>query len=564
MPVIRVGLDDFRRLVGLRLSLSRLREEIPMMGLGWERDDPEGFEVEVFPNRPDMLSPEGLARAYKGFIGLERGVPDYVVKHGFYEAYVDAAVKSVRPYIAFVAIKNVPMDEEVFKSIIQVQEKLHISYCRNRRKGSIGVHDLDKLKPPVRYTVKPLSFRFRPLDSEEEMSIREILRRHPKGVEYGHLLSGFKYCPILEDSQGMVLSMPPVINSEYTRVTLETKNLFIDCTGLDWKTVNSVLNIIATSLAERGCQIYTVKIHYPYDTPVGKEVETPDLAPSEMKLPLSLVDKVFGEHLDAEEVVKLLAKMRFDAVKLSEGELLVKVPAYRVDIMHPVDLVEDVIIAYGYNRIEPEIPQFATIGGESRLERFSSKVRSIMVGLGYQEVMTEVLTNPRDLFVKMRVKPGPVVELENPKTVEYTVCRSWLLPSLMKVLARNRHREYPQRIFEVDDVVILDESSETGGRSLRKLAAVSIHSEADYAEVKAVVDTLLDILAVEHRVEPEIHPSFIDGRTGFIKTLKGETVGFLGEIHPEVLINFGLENPAVGFEIDLEAVMRLKGFGRRP
>ncbi|RLI28188.1 phenylalanine--tRNA ligase subunit beta, partial [Candidatus Bathyarchaeota archaeon] len=237
---------------------------------------------------------------------------------------------------------------------------------------------------------------------------------------------------------------------------------------------------------------------------------------------------------------------------------------YRVDIMHPVDLVEDVIIAYGYNRIEPEIPQFATIGGESLLERFSSKVRSIMVGLGYQEVMTEVLTNPRDLFVKMRVKPGPVVELENPKTVEYTVCRSWLLPGLMKVLARNRHREYPQRIFEVDDVVVLDENSETGGRSLRKLAAVSIHSEADYAEVKAVVDTFLEILAVEHRVEPGIHPSFIEGRTGFIKTLKGETIGFLGEVHPEVLINFGLENPTVGFEIDLEAVMRLKGFGRRP
>ncbi|MEM1569487.1 MAG: phenylalanine--tRNA ligase subunit beta [Candidatus Bathyarchaeia archaeon] len=564
MPVIRVGLKDFERLVGLTLSLTRLRNELPMIGLGWERDDSEGFEVEIFPNRPDMLSPEGLARAYRGFLGLSKGAPHYVVNSSFFNVYVDRAVCEVRPCSVFAVVKNIPMDEEVLKSIIQLQEKLHVSYCRNRRKASIGVHDLDKFKPPVRYTVKASDFKFRPLDHSREMTLKEILENHPKGLEYGYILAGFDRYPIIEDSQGLVLSMPPIINSDYTKVDTNTRNIFIDCTGLDWKIVNSVLNIIVTSLAERGGEIYKVKVLYPVETPFGKVFESPDLKIQEVKLSLDFVNKILGEKLTISEVLEFLHKMRYDATEYSEEEVLVKVPAYRVDIMHPVDLVEDVAIAYRYDHIKPEIPKVFTRGGESYMERFSAKVRLVMVGLGFQEVITDVLTNPYELFTAMRVKPEPVVELENPKTIEYTVCRNWLMPCLMKILSRNRHREYPQRIFEVDDVVILDENSETGAINVRKLAAVSIHSEADYAEIKAVVDTLLKILDVKFYIKPGEHPSFIEGRIGFIEATTGENLGFLGEIHPEVLENFGLENPSAGFEINLMSIVRLKGFGQKP
>ncbi len=564
MPVIRVSLRDFERLVGLALPIGRLRSELPMIGLGWERDDSEGFEVEVFPNRPDMLSPEGLARAYKGFIGLEKGMPHYIVKSSSINVNVDRDICEVRPYSVFAVVKNIPMDEEVLKSIIQLQEKLHISYCRNRRKASIGLHDLDKFKPPVRYTVKVSDFKFKPLDYDREITIKEILERHPKGVEYGHILAGFNKYPIIEDSEGLVLSMPPIINSDYTKVDVKTRNIFIDCTGLDWKTVSSVLNIMVTSLAERGGEVYKVKVFYPFETPFGIVFDSPDLKVQEVKLSLDFVNKILGEKLTMEEALELLCRMRYDAIECSRGDILVKVPAYRVDIMHPIDLVEDIAIAYGYDRIKPEIPKVFTSGGESYLERFSSKVRLIMVGLGFQEVITDILTNPHDLFTAMRVKPEPVVELENPKTVEYTVCRSWLMPCLMKILSRNRHREYPQRIFEVDDVVVLDENSETGARNVRKLAAVSTHSEADYAEIRAVVDTLLKILDVDFCINSGEHPSFIDGRIGFIEATTGENLGFLGEIHPEVLENFGLENPSVGFEINLECIMRLKGVGRKP
>lgn len=564
MPVIRVNLKDFERLIGLTLPLTRLREELPMIGLGWERDDNEGFEVEIFPNRPDMLSPEGLARAYKGFLGIRKGIPQYTVKSSFCEVYVNRDVCEVRPCSVFAIVRNIPMDEEVLKSIIQLQEKLHISYCRNRRKASIGIHDLDKFKPPVRYTVKTSDFKFKPLDYTVEMTVKEILERHPKGIEFGYILAGFDKYPIIEDSQGLVLSMPPIINSDYTKIDENTRNIFIDCTGLDWKTVSSVLNIIVTSLAERGGEIHKVKVFYPFETPFGMVFESPILKTEEVKLSLGFVNKILGEKLTMDDVLEFLQRMRYDAVKYSEEEVLVKIPAYRVDVMHPIDLVEDIAIAYGYGRIKPEIPRVFTKGGESYIEKFSSKVRLIMVGLGFQEVITDILTNPHDLFTAMRVKPEPVVELENPKTIEYTVCRSWLMPCLMKILSRNRHREYPQRIFEVDDVVVLDENSETGARNVRKLAAVSIHSEADYAEIKAVVDTLLKILNVDFHIRPGEHPSFIEGRVGFIEATTGENLGFLGEIHPEVLENFGLENPSVGLEINLESVMKLKGVGQKP
>lgn len=564
MPVIRVSLRDFEKLIGLALPISRLRNELPMIGLGWERDDREGFEVEVFPNRPDMLSPEGLARAYKGFIGLEKGIPQYIVESSFINVYVDRDVCEVRPCSVFAAVKNVPMDEEVLKSIIQIQEKLHVSYCRNRRKASIGIHDLDKFKPPVKYTVKTSGFKFKPLDYDREMTIREILEHHPKGMEYGYILASFDRYPIIVDSEGLVLSMPPIINSDYTKVDVNTRNIFIDCTGLDWKTVSSVLNIIATSLAERGGEICKVRVFYSFETPFGMVFESPDLRIQEVRLSLGFINRILGEKLTMEEVLEFLSRMRYDAFRYSEEDVLVKVPVYRVDIMHPVDLVEDIAIAYGYDRIKPEIPKVFTSGGESYLERFSSKVRLVMVGLGFQEVITDVLTNPHDLFTAMRIKPEPVVELENPKTIEYTVCRSWLMPCLMKTLSRNRHREYPQRIFEVDDAVILDENSETGARNVRKLAAISTHSEADYAEIRAVVDALLKILDIDFYIKPGQHPSFIDGRIGFIETTTGENLGFLGEIHPEVLENFGLENPSAGFEINLELIKRFKGFGQKP
>ncbi|MBS7627997.1 phenylalanine--tRNA ligase subunit beta [Candidatus Bathyarchaeota archaeon] len=552
--MVSINLKDFCNLVGKDLSIDFLRDRLPFLGTAWERASEEEFEVEVFPNRPDMFSTEGLARAFAGFINHRKGIIHFVVEPSDYKTFVDGSVRDVRPYIVVSVVEGVRLTEEGLKSIMQLQEKLHISFGRNRRKASIGIYDADKVRFPLSYTTRDQGFEFQPLDFPERISIAEILRRHPKGREYAFILQGFDRYPILMDSLGTVLSMPPIINSEDTRVTPSSRNLVIDVTGLDYRTINAVLNIVTCSLVERGGKVRAVSIYYPYATEFGKSLVTPDLSPRRQILKISSVRKLTGLKIGADEIRSLLEAMRFGVEKVDGDTMTVLVPPYRADIMHEVDLVEDVAIAYGYDRILPEIPPISTIGGEDPMEVFSSKIRELMIGFGYQEVMTYILTNPTTLFKKMRLpETKDLVELRNPKTSEYTVCRNWLLPSLLEVLSRNTHRTYPQRIFEVDDVIEPYPKAETKARSLRKLALVTIHNEADFAEVRALCDALFHALGLRAEVLPSDHPSFLEGRYGMI-SLKGMILGFLGEVHPEVLEAFGLEHPAAAMELDLERI----------
>lgn len=557
MPVVSVRLRDFCSLIGLDLSIDDLKDRMPMMGVAWEREYEDGFDVEVFPNRPDMFSVEGLARAYAGFIGVSEGLRRYDVREGGPTVYVDRSIESVRPYILVALIDGVNLSEYALESVLQLQEKLHISYCRDRRKASIGIHDAGRLEYPLIYrAVRGGELRFKPLDFDEELTPEEILEKHPKGIAYGHLVRNYGSYPILMDARGRVLSMPPIINGEFTRVTTATKRLLVDITGLDIDVVSSVMKILVCNICERGGVIYTGESIYEYDTPLGRRVKAPILEPYRMELNLDRACRLIGVNIGVDDALKLLRRMRYDARIIDRGVIEVYVPPYRVDIMHWVDLAEDLLIAFGYDKVEPIIPAIATIGGENPLELFTRKVREVMVGLGFQEVMTYILSNPRDQFDLMRISRSPCVEIGNPKTLEFTICRLWLLPCLMRVLASNKHNPYPQRIFEADDVVVLDPLSETGARNLRKLAATSAHVEADFAEAKAVAEALMRCLGLRASYKPISHPSFIEGRAASIE-VDGVEVGFLGEIHPEILEKLGLENPVAAVEVNLESLYHI-------
>ncbi|MEM2740250.1 MAG: phenylalanine--tRNA ligase subunit beta [Candidatus Bathyarchaeia archaeon] len=557
MPVVSVKLRDFCSLIGLDLGIDDLRDRMPMMGIAWEREYEDGYDVEVFPNRPDMFSVEGLARAYAGFMGVDEGLRKYDVRDGGPTVYVDRSIASVRPYILVALIDCVNLSEYALESVIQLQEKLHISYCRDRRKASIGIHDAGRLEYPLTYkAVRGDELRFKPLDFDEELTPEEVLEKHPKGIAYGHLVRGYGLYPILMDDGGRVLSMPPIINGEYTRVTTATKRLLIDITGLDIDVVSSVMKILVCNICERGGVVYMGESIYEYDTPLGRRVKAPILEPCRMELDIDRACRLIGVDIGIDEALKLLRRMRYDA-RIIDGKIIeVYIPPYRVDVMHWVDLAEDLLIAFGYDKVEPAIPAIATIGGESPLELFTRKIREVMVGLGFQEVMTYVLSNPRDQFDLMRVERSPCVEIENPKTLEFTMCRLWLLPCLMNVLASNKHNPYPQRIFEADDAAVLDPLSETGARNLRKLAAASAHVEADFAEAKAVAEALIRCLGLQASYKPLIHPSFIEGRAASVEVDSVE-VGFLGEVHPEILEKLELENPVAALEVNLESLYHI-------
>jgi len=550
MPVIDVNLGDFLNLLGEDISLAEIEERLPMMGVAWKGRTEDGFSIEVDPNRPDMLSIEGLARAYASFIGLRTGLRHYDVKDSDYSAIIDERVEPVRPYFVSAVINQIEFDDALIRSIIQMQEKLHITHCRKRRKVSIGLHDLEPIEFPVTYTARPGDFSFRPLDERRKMTCDKILKELPKGREYAWILEGKGEYPILMDAKGMVLSMPPIINSEHTRIDEATDSIFVDVTATETKAMNEVLNILATTFADRGAEIYKVENKYP-----DRVVEMPNLSPWTLELKTDYVNGLLGLDLTDGQAASYLERMGYGVEPGSP--LRVLVPCYRTDIMHPMDLVEDVAIAYGYDKFIPEIPEIASPAGEDKLEVFCRQLRNFVVGFSFLETMTFMMTNKQNLFEKMSLPEEPVAETTNPKTEEYTVLRNWLLPSLMEVLSINKHHPYPQNLFEVDDIILLDEQEETGARTAKHLSVVLCHARANFSEAKAVMNDILGNLGLtEVEVEAEGPTCFIEGRR-LVAKVDGRPICRAGELKPEVLESWGLEMPVAGLEMDVDALFEL-------
>ncbi|MFQ6050233.1 MAG: phenylalanine--tRNA ligase subunit beta [Candidatus Hydrothermarchaeota archaeon] len=544
MPVISFRYDELIEALGKDFPLTYLIEKIPMLGSDIEDYDENKIDIELFPNRPDLYSLEGLVLALKGFFEIETGLPVFNTKMSNIEVEVDPSVNEVRPYIVCGIVKGLNLTDREIERLIEFQEDLHWAIGRDRSKASIGIHDLDKVKPPFKYhAINPEEISFVPLDMEEEMNLEEILRYHPKGIEYRHIVMSHSRYPIITDINHDVLSFPPIINGELTRVTEETKNIFIDITGTDFRAIENALKILITSFHEKG-EIYSLKIIYP-----EKEIITPDLSPTEMTLSKDFVKDLLGKEFEMDEIKHALEKMRYGCT-IEKDMVKVKIPCYRVDILHPVDIVEDVAIGYGYEKFSEKLPETMTFGEKHPVEEISEDVRELMISLGFQEVMTLSLTNEADHYEKMNLKKCESVEIENPVTEEHTIVRTSLLPNLMEQLKLNKRFDLPQRIFEIGDVVLLGET-ETGGVNVRKVCGVTIHPKSNFSEIKSVVITLLDNLGVDYRIEPRVHGSFINGRCAKIISNERE-IGVFGEIHPKVIVNYGLAHPVVGFEISIE------------
>jgi phenylalanyl-tRNA synthetase beta chain len=421
---------------------------------------------------------------------------------------------------------------------MSLQESLHWAVGRGRSKVAIGIHDLDSVKPPFRYFASPRSRKFIPLDYADEMSMDEILEKHPKGRDYAKIVKDHPLFPLIVDKDDNVLSFPPIINGELTRVTINTKNILLDTTGTDKRAVGTAVNIICTAMAEAGATIESVGIG---------GVQTPTLAPSERTVSVQECSRLLGIDLTSATMTSLLQKMRFGAEPAGTDKVKVQVPCYRADIMHDWDLFEDVAIAYGYDRILDSPPATFTVGKPHPVQVIAALAREAFCGLGYLEVMPFTLTNEDTLFKKMqRGEKSGVLHVMHPISIENTVVRTDLLPLLLEFLALNRHRELPQRLFTVGDVV-------DSCLTYQHAAGVSTHPDADFSEAYASADAVLHELSIDHTIKESADPAFIDGRKGDI-IVAGKKIGVFGEIHPSVLNSFELEHSVAAFEFDLRAV----------
>jgi phenylalanyl-tRNA synthetase beta chain len=447
-------------------------------------------------------------------------------------------------------VRNVKPSENALKSWISLQEKMDLTYGRKRKRASIGFYQADLVKSPLRYTVgNPDDTAFVPLGSTEKMTLREIVKKHPKGIEYGGTISSFKDWPLLTDGDGEVLSLPPIINSnDLGKVSSATKDILVEVTGTNVDTVGNTLKIVVAALAERGGKIYSCTQVYPAKG--AKPVTTPDLKSSNKELSVSYANRLLGAAFKPAEMIRALARAGHPARQVSKDILRVESLCYRIDIMHQVDLVEDIAIALDVNKLDPEWPRIWTLGGLAPETDRHETLAEVMIGLGYQELLTYSLTTPEVFVDKMGLGGENYVELMNPKMSTHTAMRSWLLPSLLNLLRDNTHVDYPQKVFEIGPCVVLQQDQAGGAETRYKIAAVTIHTAAGFTEIRSCLDTLLRSIGLKFKVEPTTHLSFLEGRTGKVMWAE-KPLGIVGELHPRIIREWGLSLPIAAFELEI-------------
>jgi phenylalanyl-tRNA synthetase beta chain len=550
MANIKIPRKKFEKEIG-KLD-EKMQNKIAMFGTTLESFDDKEIELEIFPNRPDLLSFQGFKRAFLAFLNKKIGLKEYKINspEKNFKVTLDHSLKNIRPYTACAIIKNIKLDNEKIKEIVDIQEKLHSTIGRKRKKIAIGIYPLEKIKLPIKFkAMEPDKIKFIPLETQKEMSGLQILQRHPTGREYAHLLAGKTKFPVFLDANNDVLSMPPIINSQLTgKITEETKELFIECSGFDFKSCKKCLNIITTTFAEMGGKIYQMELKIN-----SKKEITPDLNPSEKSISKENINKLLGTMLTEKQIKNFLEMMGH---KYEKGK--VKTPAWRNDILHEVDLIEDIAIAHGYENFIPELPSISTIGEENKKEILKRKISQILSGLGFLEVSNYHLTKKQDQFDKMDIlekEKKHFLETIESKT-EYNILRKDLSHYIMKIFSENNDSEYPQKIFETGRVFYINEKDEI--QEEEKISGGV--APGNFTELKQTLNYLAKILdiKIEYK-EPElkeIPKHFIEGRTAKI-IINSKTQGFIGEIHPKILKKWKIKMPISLFEISLEEINNL-------
>lgn len=549
MPVLHFPLARLQAALGKQTDEDTLRDRLPMFGVPVEDSQGSEWSVEVFPDRPDLLSAELLGRALRAYLGYEPGLTSYEVAEPEQTLHVDRSVHEVRPVVVCGAAHGIELDEDGLKALMDLQEDLHWGLGARRRKVSVGIHDARDLSPPYTYkAVDPDEVSFVPLHGRDEMTMREMLSEIEQGEAYGHLVEDHDLWPLIVDDEGEILSFPPIINGTTTTLREGTTDVFVDVTGNDRRACRQVLNIVLSHLAEIGGQLEAVTV-----VEDDEPLTTPDLSTTQRSVDVDRANRLLGLELSSDDVVTALERMGY-GVTADDETVQVEVPAWRSDVLHEVDLIEDVGIGHGMDAFQGSSPEAVTYGQASRTQRFDEQVRRALTGLGYLEVMTLTLTSRWEQTEAIGAE-APVVATANPETSEQAVLRRRLLPPLLTLASRNTHRDLPQRLFEVGDVVQPDPD---GGAptNRRRVAGLEMASDAGFTRIKSHVEALLRGLGYRFQEAAADRRPFVAGRCAAVTDpTSGRVLGHYGEIDPEVIERFELGTPCAGFELELATPM---------
>ncbi len=567
-----------------------------------EPADAEGImKVELNDtNRPDLWSTAGLARQLRVARGGE--LPHYQFfsdatvhrDHGRRRVVVDPSVQEIRPYVVGFVMSGPSIGEAVLKDLIQTQEKLTWNFGRKRRSVAMGVYRSDLMSYPVHYSAEdPDATRFVPLQMDRELSMREILTQHPKGVEFGHIVADLPRFPLLTDDTGNVLSFPPVINSaEIGAVQEGDTTLFIELTGSDMDSLLLTASIVACDVADAGYTIEPVQVEYPYDTPYGREITVPYYFQKPQTATVREINKLLGTNLSEDEIVAALHRMGVVATAAAASgrstapgaatrsgtpadtagesstadstpgrEIIVRVPEYRNDFLHAVDIVEDVMMGRGMDSFVPMMPQEFTVGRLTAVEDMSRRLKFTMVGLGFQEMIFNYLGSAADYIESMYPEEEwssareRAVQIANPMSENYEFVRPSILPSLLSAESVSGQAVYPHHIFEIGNTAERDASDVSGTHTRTMLGFVSADRSAGFNLVNSHVSAILYYVGREYTVEEARDPRFIPGRAARIVLNDGTVAGVFGELHPRALEAWGIQVPCTAGELDIEGLL---------
>ena len=543
MPVIALSYPRLQKLVG-KVSKKQISDSLPFLGLDIESEDKNLVRVEYSPNRPDYSTDVGIALGLQGLLGIKTGALKLKIKKSNkYPINVKPGVSKIRPYVTAIVAKNGKVNDETLEQLIQMQEDLHMGIGRKRKKSSIGIHDLDKISFPLTYTATSRDTKFIPLKSNREIPVSQILEDTDVGRDYGHILGNSPRVPIIIDSNGNAVSLPPIINAAITTVTAKTKNLFVEVTGINKEDAEDMLAVVATILQSVGFTLESAKIS-------GAKNTSPKLEPRKISVSPELINQMLGLNLTPSKIISSLKKSRLDASCRGKN-VVCTIPAYRFDIFGPMDLVEEAALGYGIQNLEPVLSPSQTVG---QLNPVSSQLKSLsqtMIGLGYIEALNSSLTSKRVLYDMTNRKPTKIISVLDSKSQEHTILRDSILPGLLENLSRNIHEPYPQKLFETGTVFLenkpIDEKT--------SLAAVSVHPDANFTEIKSDLQAALKTgFNLETTTKTSTHETFEKGKTASILA-NGKTIGTIGEINPETIKNYKIRVPVVGFEIYLSGLI---------
>ena len=558
MPVIAVPIKNLQEFLP-EVKLDKILNLIPYIGLDIEGIDTENVRIEYNPNRPDFSSKFGIIRALKGLLEIEVGIPNFRMSaNSNYVIKVDKSVKQVRPYIvSLVARRKENLTNEDIKGLIAMQEDLHNGIGRRRKKASIGIHNLDQVQFSLTYTTADENFSFTPLDKPVDCTIKQILNELDTGIEYGYIVKGAERYPIIHDSKNTVLSFPPIVNSNATKITADIKNILVEVTATNKLTAEDTIAIIAMSLFDSGYEIQPVTID---DIDAGKKELTPNMDPKWMQIDSSYINQVLGLNLDIHDISFCLNKSRLgtEIEEKQNGKLACIIPRYRSDIFHQIDLVEEVAIGYGVFNFQPTLPWSKTSGAKSDLTSFFNVTREILIGLGMLEILSFSLVSKKVQYELTGIRDDitKVISVNGAKSSEYEVLRDSLIPSLLQTLSHNIHQEYPQKLFEIGKVFQLSNALDEHWN----VGVVIAHNTASYTETKSTMQELLNGCFGPKYASMIFTPAgyngmFIEGRCANI-IFNEKNIGVIGEITPVALENFKLRVPVAAFELNMSSLLK--------